>query len=377
VRDPDRLQALIDAMLLVAGDLEISVVLHTITQTAVDLAGASYGALGVLDVTGTGLAEFVTVGLTPEEVGAVGPLPEGLGILGLLIKDPRPLRLDDLGLHPESAGFPDGHPPMQSFLGVPITVADHAFGNLYLCDKQGGGSFSEEDEDMVGALGVAAGLAIDKARLHARLRELTVTEERERIARDLHASVIQRLFTVGLSLQGTLRLAGRPGGDARLQEAIDELDDTIRQIRSTVFAMGRPRRLTSTGVRREILELIDVATRDHDIETRVDLDGAIDELHPEVADFLLMALREALSNVVRHARADEVDVEVRAEGGALLLRVADDGIGFDIGTGGGRGLAALEERAKLMGGWCEIGPRVTGGTELVWQIRSGPEGRAP
>jgi len=362
-------------MLLVAEDLDISVVLRTITQTAVDLVGASYGALGVLDAVGTGLAEFVTVGLTPEEVGAVGRLPEGLGILGLLIKDPAPLRLDDLGLHPESAGFPDGHPPMRSFLGVPIAVGGRSFGNLYLCEKQGAGSFSEEDEDIVAALGMAAGLAIDKARLHARLRELTVTEERERIARDLHASVIQRLFTVGLSLQGALRLMGRPEGGARLQEAIDELDDTIREIRSTVFAMSRPRRLTSTGVRREILELVDGATRDHAIETHVDLDGPIDELDPEVADFLLMSLHEAMSNVVRHARADEVDIEVRAEAGALVLRVADDGIGFDVGTDGGRGLAALQERAKLLGGWCEVSPRASGGTEVLWQARSGPGGR--
>jgi len=376
VRDPERLQALIDAMLLVAGDLDITAVLRTITQTAVELAGAGFGALGVLDAAGTGLAEFVTLGLTSEEVLAIDHLPEGRGILGLLIKDPRALRLDDLTAHPERAGFPAGHPPMRSFLGVPITAGGEAYGNLYLCDKQGAPCFSEEDEDVVAALGLAAGLAIDKARLHARLRELTLTEERERIARDLHASVIQRLFTVGLSLQGTLRLEGRPGAGERLRSAIDDLDETIRQIRTTVFAMSRPRRLGGANVRAEILELVDHATAGLAIETRVDLDGSIDDLEPQIVDHLLVSLREAVSNVVRHARASEVDVEVRVDDGGLALHVADNGIGFDP-DGHGRGIAMLEERAKLLGGSCHVRPRAEGGTELTWRVRSVTPGAAP
>jgi GAF domain-containing protein len=178
VRDPVRLQALIEAILLVEQDLELPEVLRNFVQRAVDLAGARYGALGVLDPGRTGLAEFVTVGVDAEVVSAIGHFPEGKGILGLLIEDPRPLRLADVGEHEASAGFPPGHPPMRSFLGMPILVRGEAFGNLYLCDKQGGEPFTEVDEDVVGALAVAAGLAIDKARLHARMRELTLSEER-------------------------------------------------------------------------------------------------------------------------------------------------------------------------------------------------------
>jgi len=369
VRDPERLQALIDAMLLVAEDLDVTVVLRTITQTAVDLVGASYGALGVLDAEGTGLGEFVTVGMTPEDAAAIGTLPEGLGILGLLIKDPRLLRLDDLEAHPERAGFPPGHPPMRSFLGAPITAGGRAFGNLYLCDKQGADSFTEDDEGVVGALGLAAGLAIDKARLYGRLRELTLTEERERIARDLHASVIQRLFTVGLSLQGTMRLEGKPAVAARLQEALDGLDDTIRQIRSTIFAMNRTRRITGAAVRQEILGLVDDAAAGLDLETRVDLDGPIDDLEPETVEHLLVSLREAIGNVARHARAGVLEVDVQVDDTTLVLRVVDDGMGFARPAAGGRGIPMLEERAKLLGGSCEVRPRSEGGTEVVWRVR--------
>ncbi len=377
VRDPERLQALIDAMLLVAGDLDLNAVLRTITHTAVELAGAGYGALGVLDAAGTGLAEFVTVGLAPDQVAAIGHLPGGRGILGLLIKDPRALRLDDIAAHPERAGFPPAHPPMRSFLGVPLTVGDEAYGNLYLCDKRGAASFSQEDEDVVAALGRAAALAIDKARLHARLRELTLTEERERIAADLHASVIQRLFTVGLSLQGSLRLASSPAASDRLHEAIDVLDDTIREIRSTVFAMSRTRRVAGANVRGEILDLVDRGTTGAEVDTRVDLDGPIDDVDPQIADHLLASLREALVNVARHARATEVDVEVRVGATDIVLRVADNGSGFDAVAGGGRGISMLEERAKLLGGSCEVRPRPEGGTELIWRVSPTPAGGAP
>jgi signal transduction histidine kinase len=253
---------------------------------------------------------------------------------------------------------------MGSFLGVPITAGGEAFGTLYLCDKQAAATFSEEDEDVVVALGLAAGLAIDKARLHGRMRHLSVTEERERIARDLHSTVIQRLFTVGLSLQGTLRLETSPAAAARVQEAIDEVDDTIHEIRSTVFAMNRQRRL-SGGVRAEILELLDNVAG-LDIETRVDLDGPMDELDPYLVDHLLLLLREAVSNVVHHDRPRLVEVDVCVDEGALQVRVSTDGVA--AGGGGGLATAAVEERAKLLGGSCELCPRPEGGTELLWRV---------
>lgn len=372
VQDPERLQALIEAMLLIDQDLELEEVLLNFVQRAVDLVGARYGALGVLDSAGTGLSEFVTVGVSEEIRNEIGHLPEGGGILGLLIEQPKALRLADLHEHPSSVGFPPGHPQMTSFLGVPIRVRGEVFGNLYMCEKLGAAEFTEVDEDVVSALALTAGLAIDKARLYARMRELTLSEERERIARNLHDTVIQRLFAVGLALQGASRMLGREDAQDRLQASIDDLDETIRQIRTTIFAISRPRKMTGRGVREEILELTDEAAARLGLDVRVDFDGPIDSsVGADVADHLLVTVREAISNVVRHAKATTVEVDVKVVGDTLVLRVVDDGVGVDpaVAAAGGRGLSNLAERAKLLGGGFDVSPGEQGGTELTWHVK--------
>jgi GAF domain/Histidine kinase len=207
VEDPDGLRHLVDAILAVGSDLSLPVTLRRIVESAVTLVGARYGALGVLDESGDGLAEFVHVGLQPGEAAKIDHLPEGRGILGALIVDPRPLRLTDLHAHPDSYGFPPGHPPMTSFLGVPIKVRSQVFGNLYLTEKQGAPEFSEQDEALAVALAGAAAIAIENARLHARVRDIALIQDRERIAADLHDTVIQRLYATGLGLEASLPLA--------------------------------------------------------------------------------------------------------------------------------------------------------------------------
>jgi signal transduction histidine kinase len=371
VQDAARLQALIEAILLIEQDFELPEVLHSFLQKAVELAEARYGALGVLDAGHTGLSEFVTVGVSEGVRAAIGHEPQGKGVLGVLIQDPQALRLADLGKHEASVGFPPGHPPMRSFLGVPIMVRGEVYGSLYLCEKQGG-EFTEIDEDVVSALALAAGLAIDKARLYARIRELTLSEERERIARNLHDTVIQRLFAVGLSLQSATRQLGRPEAQDRLQSSIDDLDETIRQIRTTIFAISRSRRVSEGGLRSEILDLTDEAAGRLGLDVRVDFDGPIDSsVNDETAEHLLVTIREAISNVVRHARASSVEVDVKVDDGSLLLRVVDDGVGIDgaSASGGGRGLANLAERAKLLGGGFDVRLGREGGTELTWHVK--------
>ena len=237
VHDPDRLRDLLDAVLGINSDLSLPHVLRHIVEAAVKVIGARYGALGVLSERGDFLSEFVNVGIPPEDVAAIGHLPDGHGILGLLILDARPLRLADLNRHPESYGFPAHHPPMRSFLGVPISVRGQVFGNLYLTEKQSAAEFSDEDEGLAIALARATGVAIENARLHARVRDLTLVEDRERIAADLHDTVIQRLFATGLSLQSTIRRISPPEVAQRVETAITDLDDTIRQIRSTIFGL--------------------------------------------------------------------------------------------------------------------------------------------
>jgi GAF domain-containing protein len=167
------------------------------------MTGARYGALGVLNDEKTALVEFITVGLDADEEAQIGPRPTGKGVLGLLVTDPLPLRLAHLGDHPDSFGFLPNHPPMTSFLGVPVKVRDDVYGNLYLTDKVGWSEFTRDDVALVEALALAAGIAVENARLHQQVQDTAVYEDRDRLARDLHDQVIQRLFGLGLSLQAT------------------------------------------------------------------------------------------------------------------------------------------------------------------------------
>lgn len=370
IDDPDRLRRLIDAILAIGSDLSLPATLQRIVESALPLVEARYGALGVLDEGGQGLAEFINVGLEPAQIDQIDHYPEGRGILGLLIVDPAPLRLTDLRTHPDSYGFPPGHPQMTSFLGVPIRIRGQVFGNLYLADKQGAAEFSAEDEALAVALAGAAAIAIENARLHARVRDIALVEDRERIAADLHDTVIQRLFATGLALEATVRLAPADIGE-RIAQAVADLDDTIRQIRSAIFALHSPRALRQ-GLREQILSLAAEAAASLGFEPRLHLDGPIDDLVPdEVGADLLAVLREALSNVVRHARATAVEVTVRATRGRdVVVSVADDGVGV---TGpfraAGRGMENMTRRAASLQGAVQVEAGPTGrGTTVTWQV---------
>jgi signal transduction histidine kinase len=370
VNDPDRLRALLDAFLGISSDLSLPHLLRNIVESAVEVIGARYGALGVLSEHGDGLSEFVNVGIPPDDVKAIGHLPAGHGILGLLILDPHPLRLADLSRHADSYGFPANHPPMRSFLGVPIRVRDQVFGNLYLTEKQAAAEFSEDDEGLAIALAGAAGIAIENARLHARVHDLTLVEDRERIAADLHDTVIQRIFATGLSLQGTLRAISNPEAVQRIETAVTDLDETIRQIRSTIFALQSPR-IAGRGPRFQIFALASEAAANLGFEPHLHLDGPIDsEVSDEVATHLLAVMREALSNVVRHAGASRVDISIEVSGGHITAEVHDDGIGPGVHLRpGGRGLANLAQRAEALGGSMTLaaGPDARG-TVLAWRV---------
>lgn len=167
-----RMQGLLNAVVALAEDLSLEAVLHRVVSSACDLLQAQYGALGVIG-RDRALSHFITVGIDEELARKIGPLPTGHGVLGLLIRDPKPLRLHDLGQHPDAYGFPKNHPPMKSFLGVPVRVRDVVFGNLYLTQKKGGGDFTDEDEELAEALAAAAGVAIENARLYDDARRRT------------------------------------------------------------------------------------------------------------------------------------------------------------------------------------------------------------
>lgn len=522
----DRVRGLLEAVLAVGSDLDLQTVLHRITQAASTLASAQYAALGVIGDDGQ-LSQFITVGIDEEQHARIGALPRGHGVLGLLIRRPEPLRLDDLGSDPSAYGFPPHHPPMTTFLGVPIRVRDEIFGNLYLTEKLGGGPFDEEDEAVVLALAAAAGVAIENARLYdtARRRErwmrataeissellggaeldevltlvaarardlsgattcfvalpsgpgrllievadgqdadqllgrvvplagsayeqvlagglpllllgedaagvaaarpvgsallvplgdgpsrgvlvattpadepavpvaaveelgafagqatlglevaqrrrdmekLVVFEDRDRIARDLHDLVIQRLFATGMQLESAARLVEHPEAAGRVRRAVDDLDTTIREIRSTIYALTAASADERGSLRGRVFDVIDAATEQLGFTPAVRLSGLVDtSVPPEVAEHLLAVLREALSNAARHADASRVEVVLEV-GDTLHLTVRDDGCGLPGGAERRSGLANLAARAEEVGGRFAVSAGPGGGTELLW-----------
>ncbi|WP_406076882.1 GAF domain-containing protein [Micromonospora sp. NBC_00858] len=531
VTSRERLRALLDAVVAIGTNLDLRSTLQRIVQAACELAGARYGALGVVGPDRL-LHDFIVHGISPEVHAQIGDLPHGRGVLGLLIDDPRPLRMPDITQHPRSYGFPANHPPMHSFLGVPVRIRDQVFGNLYLAEKQGGTQFTEDDEEIVVALAAAAGVAIENARLYAlahrrerwlaataeitsvllgevrrtdalalvarRAREvaeaelslvllydtdstqftvevvdgadeqaralvgtvlpfadtsfgaavaegrhdqvddlahaapwpallhtgpavisplataetlhgvlvvahrpergggtseddvallgsfagqaalamerargqeerelLVVLEDRERIARDLHDVVIQRLFATGLQLQSAAPMMTRPEVAKRINAAVDDLDATIRDIRRTIFELRTP---MTAALRTEIREAIELAAESLGHKPHLELTGPVDSAVPDaIRPDLTAVLREALSNAVRHAQANQVAVAVRVDAGHVTVTVTDDGVGCDPSAARG-GLVNLRERAERHAGTFTISPVEPHGTEVSWSV---------
>ena len=267
---------------------------------------------------------------------------------------------------------------MRSFLGVPIKIRAEVFGNLYLTDKVDASEFSDVDEQLAVGLASAAAVAIDNARMHSQLQSLVVMQDRERIARDLHDTVIQRLFATGLSLQATARLLGDGGPVAeRIEQAVDDLDVTIKQIRSAIFGLSTMTRLGG-GIRDRILALLDESAVVLGFEPRVFFDGPVEAAVTEpVAADLLATLREALTNVARHADAARVDVTLTA-GDEVVLTVADDGVGTPQPvTTQGRGLGNMAVRATRHHGTLHVDPAPSGGTMVTWRIPAPHRRRSP
>jgi two-component system, NarL family, sensor histidine kinase DevS len=530
----DRLRRLLHANRSIVQELSLPAVLHRIVETARDVAGARYAALGVIGADGL-LEQFLHVGLDDDSVRAIGELPKGRGVLGALIEDPEPIRLTRISDDPRSSGFPDGHPPMTTFLGVPIRSRDAVFGNLYLTDRVDGGPFTAEDEELVLALAATAGVAIENARLYEESRRrqewlrasgeisrqlldpeadyaetlhriatsvkrlasadvvtlvrptdddpndfevvvatgaaerdliglrypksdsmawqamqqghgirveavdqrpdiylhlrpyvpvsqamalplrgeigprgaivagriiphapftdadldmaeafasqaaialelndaradqqrLGVLEDRDRIARDLHDHVIQRLFAAGLSLQGIAATVDNEAVDQRLTRTVDELDDTIRQIRTTIFALQEA---SSRSLRGTALAVVDQLSSLLPVRPDVQLLGPLDTIADEaiIAD-VEAVLRESLTNVAKHARAAQIRVSVEADNDRLALTVIDNGIGLGQGTRRS-GLANLSRRAERHGGHLDVGNSSEGGLRLQWSI---------
>lgn len=369
INDPVKLTRVIEATMLLKADLELPVLLGHVVKEARTLTGARYGALGILNNERTAIAEFLTVGITREEEDLIGPRPTGEGVLGLFLVDPRPLRLAHLGAHPESAGFPANHPPMESFLGVPIEVRSEIYGSLYLTDKFGVPEFSSEDQALIEALAVAAGMAIEVSRLHQRVQHLAMIEDRDRMARDLHDTVVQHLYAVGISLETIAREASAVEVADRLGMLVSDIGGAIRQVRSSIYELGLD--AEDTGVRAGILGLVRSLRPMIGFDIGCSFEGPIDAIISQsVTEQLLATVREAVTNVGRHAQATEASVMVSVVGGVCRLRVVDNGRGIDSTQDriGGLGLVNLRRRAEKLHGTMELTSLHMGGTLLVWEV---------
>ncbi|WP_067680602.1 GAF domain-containing sensor histidine kinase [Nocardia miyunensis] len=530
----DRIDGLVEAMLTVTSRLDLDDTLRTIVHTATTLVGARYGALGVRGQRHE-LTQFIFEGIDDDQRALIGDLPQGRGVLGVLIDEPKPIRLERISDHPASVGFPPNHPPMRTFLGVPIRIRDKVFGNLYLTEKVTGQPFTDEDEVVVQALAAAAGVAIDNARLyessrarhawisatrdltaeflegagsrevlghlvgharqltasshallaispdmdvpadrvttleiaaaapaellerqipisdvdseigavfrtrnpqrlaagpgeellgdgpvlllplHARrtalgvlivtrpadampysdetldlatgfaaqaaaamqmaaarerVQELTVLADRDRIARDLHDQVIQRLFAVGLGLQGTMSRSNKPEVRQRIAAAIDELQEVVQEIRTTIFDL-QGEHLALDELRCRVEEVVRQHTADSRISATVRIVGPLSTVATELTDHAEAVVREAISNAVHHSDADRLAVEIRV-GDDLSVVVEDNATGVAPESAPGS-LADLARRAEEYGGSFEItaaakpgdaGP----GTRLQWTV---------
>jgi signal transduction histidine kinase len=354
----------------IASSLDPDQVLQDVIDSACELTDARYGALAIFDEERM-VGKFVTHGVSSAEREAIGRLPEGLGILGWLQDLQEPLRLGDLTTHPRAVGFPPHHPEMKTFLGAPIRHGDQALGNIYLTEKQGGADFTPEDENILVLFAAQAAMAVRNSQLHARVQDLVLLEERERIGMDLHDGVIQSLYAAGLKLESAVAdLEVNPAVvRPEIEQAIDQVNNIIADIRSYIFRL-RPGMLADAdlagaigGLLRELQ--VNALTQVKLIEEPEACRNMPDDLTSE----LFLVAQEALTNVRKHAKASEVSAQLRRKGDTFVMEIADNGVGVDPNVATlGHGLRNMRERVEKLGGTMSIAASAGGGTKLTIEV---------
>jgi signal transduction histidine kinase len=376
VKSDDALYALDRATRAIAGELDLDRVLQLNVDSVRELVTARYAALGIVGPDGL-IERFITSGISAEHRARIGALPRGHGLLGTIIRDGVSLRIPDIATHPDTYGFPPDHPPMHSFLGMPVRVGGETVGNFYLTEKRNAPEFSESDQELVEMFALHAGIAIQNARLHDEVQKLAVVDERMRISRDLHDGVIQSIYAVSLSLEDVLELidSDRDGAMDRVDRAIDRLHTTIGDIRQFIVALG-PASYIGLDAALQAMgrELLAGSTA----ELTVDVGDAAEiggRLPPDADHELVQITREALSNVARHSGAAHATLALRVAGDTLTLRIEDDGTGFEPGRrleGTHFGLANLRDRAAVLGGTLAIESEPGNGTRIIVELPIGP-----
>ncbi|XVV08566.1 GAF domain-containing sensor histidine kinase [Actinoplanes sp. CA-131856] len=361
------------AVLAVSDQLTVPEVLQTIVDTARELAGARYAALGVPDEAGS-FAQFVVSGVSDEVQAAIGPLPRQHGFLAVMLRDPATQRVADIRADPRFHWWPAAHPVLEAFLGVPIVSGDEILGALYLANKSGG--FTDADEELVGVLAAHAAIALTHARLYARNRELTIAEERARIAHDLHDAVAQRLFGLRLTAQAADVLLERDPAAARrhltevttlAREAAEELQAAVQEL--------RPADLATDGLPAALRKQVSILDRAYNGAPHLTYsDDSPPELPMPVRTVVFRVAQEALHNAVRHAKAATVRVRLHTQDPDVVrLEVADDGRGFDVAAtlkaGRSLGLRSMRERACAVRATLTVDSTPGEGTTVRLEVR--------
>ncbi len=380
-RTPEQaLAALHEAALTIAAEVSLDKVLKKITDSARELVGARYAALGVPDSEGK-LEKFITSGMAPENAAKIPHRPQAAGLLGAIMHENRAIRLSHIREDPRAAGYPAGHPAMETFLGVPIVAGGEVLGNLYLTDKmtpsgEGGSGgiaeFTAVDQKLVEMLAAHAAIAIQKARLYEQVGRLAIVEERSRIGMDLHDGVIQSIYAVGLTLESArLLLPDDPEETSKiLLQAIGSLNKAIRDIRNFILDL-RPQRF-SGDLNQALARLV----REFQANAMVPVmfsaqPSSLSALPPPVARTFFLTTQEALANVARHARASQVTIEIWQEPKQTILCISDDGRGFNVDEQAqsvGHGLANMRARAEELNGSCTIQSTQGQGTQICLKL---------
>jgi signal transduction histidine kinase len=367
------LRRLLDVALALGAERRTEAVLRVILDAARDLADAQYAALGVPDGDG-GFALFLTAGVDAATWAAIGALPRTHGLLGALLEEPTVIRLADIHDDPRFGGWPPAHPDMRAFLGVPIVAAGEVLAELFLADKRGGAGFSEADQQLVETLAAHAALAVANAQRNERTRELSVAEERTRLARELHDSLTQTLFSLSLTAESAATFVG-PGADPRLVEQLDRIRELARaalaETRSLVGTL-RPPDLDAEGLTVALRKRVELLRRVHHVAIGLTVRGPARLRDRTLEREVLRVATEALSNALQHAGAGRIDVTLDSGGDAIRLTVADNGTGFDlpatVRASRRLGLTSMRERAEALGGVLHIDTAPGAGTRVTLEV---------